>query len=340
MIISGLMSRLNDFFKLLVKIYGGDIVDNLFERSASNNIISYKRDEIGLIKFIIEYYLDLKNKNQSQIKSCRKCEGVFKEYFKNRPFEISNWRGNLDFNRNNAKDIMIVGEAAGPGIKSHLNYSYGLCNLPIEYNGVINWECVEELYRNVEDTIKKEKNYNENDVKTEITKIITKRSIKHKLYEYLYEIFAAPYQNLEKFLNSIYITDMVRCNLSTKPEWKSNSIWRNCIDNCKDYFFEEIRLIIPKLILITADSTYGTFTSLLEGASIPINILDISKYLKNFPSRKFGYFLLDGNKIYFYQIYHNKKYYQLEKKEVRPTYRKQNSLLFSKEIMTKILQWN
>ncbi len=334
------MSRLNDFFNLLLKIYGGDIVDNIFEKSTSNNLISFNRDEIGLTKFIIEYYLDLKNKNQSQIKSCRKCEGIFKEYFKNRPFELSNWRGKLNFNRNNVKDIMLVGEAAGPSIKSHLNYSYGLCNLPIEYNGVVNWERVEGLCRNVEDMIKEEKKYNWNEAKAEITRIFTKKSINHKLYEYLYELFAEPYQNLEKLLNSLYITDMVRCNLSEKPEWKSNSIWRNCIDNCKDYFFEEIRLIIPKLILITADSTCKTFISLLKGARIKINFLDASKFLKNFPSRKFGYFLLDGNKIYFYQIYHNKKYYQLEKKEVRPTYRKQNSLLFSKEIISKILQWD
>jgi len=334
------MSRLNEFFELLLRIYGGDVVDNLFERNTSDNLISYKQDKIGLTRFIISYFLDLKKKDQSQIKSCDKCESIFKKYFKNRPFEISNWRGNLDFNRKNIKDIMIVGEAAGPGIKSHLNYSYGLCNLPIEYNGVINWEHVEELYKNIEDTIKKEKKYNWNYVEAEITKIFTKRSINHKLYEYLYEIFAEPYQNLEKLLNSLYITDMVRCNLSEKPGWKSNSIWRKCIDNCKDYFFEEIRLIIPKLILITADSTYETFTSLLEGDNITINFLETSEYLKNFPSRKFGYFLLGGNKIYFYQIYHNKKYYQLEKKEVRPTYKKQNSSLFSKEIMTKILRWN
>jgi len=162
--------------------------------------------------------------NQSRIKSCKKCESIFKEYFKKRPFEISNWRGDLDFNRNNVKDIMIVGEAAGPGIESHLNYSYGLCNLPIEYNGVINWENVKDLCRNVGYRIKKKK-YNWNDAKAEITRIFTKRTINHKLYEYLYEIFTEPYQNLEKLLKSLYITDMVKCNLSEKPEWKSNSIW-------------------------------------------------------------------------------------------------------------------
>ncbi len=97
---------------------------------------------------------------------------------------------------------------------------------------------------------------------------------------------------------------MVRCNLSSKPEWESNTIWESCIDNCKDFFFEEIKLINPKLILLMADSTYKTFTSLLEGAGITINFMELSKYLKNFPSRKFGYFLLNGNKIYFYQIYH------------------------------------
>ena len=78
------MSRLNEFFELLLRIYGGDVVDNLFERNTSDNLISYKQDIIGLTRFIINYFLDLKKKDQSHIKSCDKCECIFKKYFKTR----------------------------------------------------------------------------------------------------------------------------------------------------------------------------------------------------------------------------------------------------------------
>ena len=129
------MSRIDDFHKFLSDVYGSEIVNNLIEKDSEKNTISFKHDEVGLTKFIYKYYLSLAKRNLNQVEGCKECKDIFGKFFLTRPFEFSNWRGELDFNKEHVKDIMIVGEAAGPSIKTHLNFSYGLCYLPVEPNG-------------------------------------------------------------------------------------------------------------------------------------------------------------------------------------------------------------
>jgi len=336
------MSKIDDFYKNLIKIYGLEITNSLIEKKS--NIISFKHDRLGRTKFLFEYYLDLEKKLLTEIKSCDFCKQIFGNEFKNRPFEFSNWRGVLDFNEKNVKDVMLIGEAAGPGIKTHLNFSYGLTNLPIESNGVMDWSKINSMFNNIEKKILSSKIYDEVKVKKVISEVKYKRSVKHKLWEYLYEIFSESDNNLEMFLNSVFITDMVRCNLGKTQKWNSNKIWEHCITKCKQFFFEEIKLINPKLILIIADSAYRTFTTLLKDESIKINKtvekIDFDKYLKPFSSRHFGSFTLNGNMIHFYHIYHNKYYYHgLKKQELRPIYKKNNQLFYSNELKPKVLHW-
>lgn len=336
------MSKIDDFYKNLINIYGHEITDSLIEKRSKNNVISFKQDRLGLTKFLIEYYLSLEKKKPSQIKSCDFCKQIFGNDFKDRPFEFSNWRGVLDFNKKNVKEIMIIGEAAGPGIKTHLNFSYGLSNLPVESNGVMDWNKINDMFSNVEEEILSSKLYNELEVKKIISKVKEKRAVKHKLWEYLHEIFSETDNNLELLLNSLFITDMVRCNLGETPRWKSNTIWEHCVDNCKQFFFEEIKLINPKLILIIANSTYRTFTTLLNDENIKINTsdeIDFDKYLKPFPGRHFGKFTLNDNIFHFYQIYHNNYYYRLEKQVDRPLYKNKNQLFYSNELKPKVLHW-
>lgn len=94
--------------------------------------------------------------------------------------------------------------------------------------------------------------------------------------------------------------------------------------------------------MIIADSAYRTFTTLLKDENIKINTsdeIDFDKYLEPFPSRHFGKFTLNDNIIHFYHIYHNKKYYQLEKQELRPLYKNKNQLFYSNELKPKVLHW-
>jgi len=184
------MSKIDDFYKNLINIYGHEITDSLIEKKSKNNVISFKQDRLGRTKFLIEYYLDLEKKKPTQIKSCDFCKQIFGNDFKNRPFEFSNWRGVLDFNKKNVKDIMIIGEAAGPGIETHLNFSYGLSNLPIESNGVMDWNKINDMFNNIEKEILSSKLYGDFEVKRIMSKVKVKRAVKHKLWEYLHGIFS------------------------------------------------------------------------------------------------------------------------------------------------------
>jgi len=334
------MSKIDDFYKNLINIYGHEIIDSLIEKKSKNNVISFKQDSLGRTKFLIEYYLNLEKKKPTQIKGCDSCKSLFGNDFKYRPFEFSNWRGVLDFNKKNVKDIMIIGEAAGPDIKTHLNFSYGLTNLPIERNGVIDWNKIKNFFNSIEKKILSSKLYDESEVKRIISLVKAKGSFNHKLWEYLHGIFTETDNNLELFLNSLFITDMVGCNLGETPRWKSNQIWEHCINNCKQFFFEEIKLINPKLILIITDSAYRTFTTLFNGDNINTSDeIDFDKYLEPFPSRHFGKFTFNDNTIHFYHIYHNRAYYRLEKQVRRPLYNSRNQLFYSNELKPKVLHW-
>ncbi len=335
------MPKIDDFYKNLINIYGHEITDSLIVKK-SNKEISFKQGKLGRTKFLIEYYLNLEKKKPTQIESCALCRNIFGNDFKYRPFEFSNWRGVLDFNKKNIKDIMIIGEAAGPDIKTHLNFSYGLTNLPIDRNGVMEWNEIKNLFNTIQKEILSSKLYDESKVKRIISKVKKKVAFNHKLWEYVHRIFTETDNNLEFLLNSLFNTDMVRCNLGETPKWKSNTIWERCIDNCKRFFFEEIKLINPKLILIITDPAYKTFTTLLNGENIKINKskeIDFDKYLEPFPSRNFGNFTLNDNIIHFYHIYHNRAYYRLEKKLRRPLYNKRNQLFYSNELKPKVLHW-
>ena len=137
---------------------------------------------------------------------------------------------------------------------------------------------------------------------------------------------------------------MVKCNLGEAPELKSNTIWKKCKDNCKNYFYKEIELISPKLILIMGNQPYDTLMDILKSKEIDIHqddSINLNRYLIDFPSRKFGYFTLGKKKIYFYQIYHNSYYfYGLNKATLRPLYKTQNQAFFKQEIIPKVLHWD
>lgn len=342
------MERSEDFYDYLLGIYSKEILENFIVKDTQNKKIFFNQDEIDLISFIIKYFLDLEYKKSEQIKCCDKCKSIFGIYFKKRHFEFPNWRDSLDFDQQNAKDIMIIGEAAGPKIKSHLNFSYGLNFLPIEENGRINSKKLDNFFKEVRENIFK-------DIKNERMKEIRnilfqmKQDVMNNLWQYLYDIFFEKNNIMfDRFLNSVYITDLVKCNLGKTAEIKSNTIWKNCIDNCKENFFKEIKLINPKLILIIADSTFETFKSLLQDKKIKITLysdinfkdIDFKDYLSKFNSRHFGYFELNQSKIYFFHIFHNKRYYRLEKQFIRPEYKKLNQKFFSEEITPKVLFWN
>ena len=146
-------SRVEEYHKFLINIYDENIVNMFTSRKGTS--LEFNADQIELNKFLIVY-----KKSRSV---CRDCQKVFNDYgvrlrrqnskirlnFEQRPMEFPNWLGSLDFKNPHAKDIMVIGQAAGPDIQTNINISYGLGNLfsCIEQNGTINKEKINLLFK-------------------------------------------------------------------------------------------------------------------------------------------------------------------------------------------------
>jgi len=294
--------RVEEYREFLLDVYDDIIVNTFTTRKGTS--LEFNDDQIELNKFLIVY-----EKSRSV---CRDCQKVFNDYgvrlrnqnsklrldFEQRPMEFPNWLGSLDFKSPHRKDIMIIGQAAGPDIQTNINISYGLGNLSscIEHNGTMNNEKINLLFKNVEKQLKDYPNFLKLREKIQKTQI----SVRNNLWERLYDVFD---DNLEKVMNMTYLTDLSRCS------YKSTDIWRECAINCQKYLFQEIKFINPKLIIFLGSDGYEKVKKSKEfKVEDDKKATEKYKISKNFP--KIGTITSHEGDMYikFVKIYHNQPF--------------------------------
>ncbi len=215
---------------------------------------------------------------------CKICEESFKKHakidFHNRPMEFPGFHESLDFNEENVnvKDIMIIGEAAGPTIATHVNFTYGLSNTDIieekqtkkEGKSIKKWKIDTGKIFNLLKThslgISKSLDLLNVRIKRKTTNLkglplddqIEKfrKSLHNNLWERLAKILP---NSLEVLKSKVYITDLVKCNA------RGNNIWKHLKKKCfESFLIHEISIINPKLIIFLGNSGYYHLKELEE----------------------------------------------------------------------------
>lgn len=149
---------------------------------------------------------------------------------------------------------MIIGEAAGSGIATHINCTYGLSNTKIGDDGRIKTEKIFEKLKEHSpklgeslDLLKvgktKLKGLN---LDNQIEKF--RNNLHNNLWERLNRILPI---SLEALKSKVYVTDLVKCNA------RGNSIWKRFKEKCfESFLIHEISIINPKLIIFLGISGY------------------------------------------------------------------------------------
>jgi hypothetical protein len=168
--------------------------------------------------------------------------------------EFPGFYKSLDFNKDHVKDIMIIGEAAGPGIATHINCTYGLSNTKIDDDGRIK---TKEIFNKLKEYSQKlgesldllkvgETKLEGLNLNNQIEKFCN--SLRNNLWERLKKILPI---SLEALKSKVYVTDLVKCNA------RGNSIWKHLKEKCfENFLIHEIRIINPKLIIFLGNSGY------------------------------------------------------------------------------------
>lgn len=197
--------------------------------------------------------------------------------FMNRPMEFPGFIS-LDFNKKHVKDIMIIGEAAGPTISTSINFTYGLSNIDISNGGeMLTEKSFQKLKNqsNIEKALDKLKvnrtylkNLNNLDKKIEIFS----KNLRNNLWERISGILGI---RLEKVIKNIYITDLVKCNAP------GNRVWKYCRKDCfLTFLFKEMQLINPKVIFFLGISSYDYLK--LYDKNNPISKITKTEQIFNF----------------------------------------------------------
>lgn len=230
-------------------MYGINILTELLIKNGNTICLKNSRK---LTKALIPYYRD-------ETEGCQLCKAKFKSKtstinFHERPMEFPGFINPLDFEKDHAKEVMIIGEAAGPTILTKLNIAFGLGWFHINENGEMNnKKTVEEFspasLNDDKDVYNKLKTiFNDKDDYQELLKKFVKNNTDTKFWEYFSFFFS---DKFEKLKENVYITDLVKCNE------KDNKVWVNFQSECFDNFLkEEIKLINPRLIIFLGASSY------------------------------------------------------------------------------------
>ena len=304
--------RITKYETLLRQKYGSRVFDALFRVNYENNTLSSIKDKIALNKFIIEY----KRNNEG----CKnpKCKNLFNKknlLFSERPMEIPGSLKTLNFNDEDRSTlIMMVGEAAGPTISTHLNLSYGLLNLYINDDGSWDKEKNDQIFSQLEKTVSDKglsnlrfptitnwKSYSRAKKLEKYRKSIEK----HNLWTYLAEIFGKSFPFVKE---NLYLTDLSKCND------KENKIWRSCFKECINFLYEEIQLIKPLLIIFLGRTSQKEFKKLLKkkrekvfAGKLNGKEVNLEKYYdEDFKAlRFFKSFRVGDLPVFMINIYHN-----------------------------------
>jgi len=335
--------RIKNYETLLKEIYGSRVIEAFFNIDHKNNTISLMKDKVAINNFLIEYKRD--------DDGCKnlKCKELFKELFIERPMEIPGSLKPLNFNdEDRSALIMMVGEAAGPAISTHLNLTYGLLNLNINDDG--SWDkgkndqIFSQLGKTVSDEglsnlrfpkIKKWKSYS----RAEKLKRYRKSIEKHNLWTYLAKIFDKSFPFVKK---NLYITDLSKCNDS------ENKMWKKCFIDCINFLYEEVQLIKPLLIIFLGRKSQTEFMNLLrkKGEKVSAGKLNgkkvnLEKYYEDFEAlRSYNSFMIGNLPVFMINIYHNKwltDYLTEDKKELVEKYLNQCKR-FMKEIALPLIK--
>lgn len=327
--------------------YGEVILSNLTNYNLQNfdfksDKLYFEEEKKAINEFIIKYRRSKRNGCQNP-----KCFKAFGKDFLIRPQEFSAWLGYLDFKDNNpAKSIMMIGEAAGPAISTSINIPYGLGNLYINEEGVMENENTLNLFEDLKTTeiepyldeliiksrrkIIKLKDLPDLEKKMEIFR---ENLYNHNLWDYTYRLFKERFLD---FLNNLYLTDLVKCNLS------GNVMWKNCKKECQKLAYNEINLILPRIILFLGGQSHYQTKKLLKKNNITISpvIENLNEYFSEefLEFLKFEKFILNNNEILMFKLYHNKRIGNYMSKESSTKFIKECRKFIVNE-MYPILNW-
>lgn len=246
------LKEFSDYLDLLVQAYGKQNLNKIYHVDKENLRLRYKNngnDHLELNKFLLNY-------DRTQRGIDKGCKGakikkfndklcsepqIFRNNFLNRPMELSGFEEWLDFRKKFCKEIMIIGEAAGPGILTHLNIAFGLGNFPIDKQGENNLRIIDKVFSDSKDyNFGRFKNFFIDEVKSKF---------KHNLWKTLL-LFFSKFWDVKK--TEIYITDVCKCNDDFSSS-KNTDLWFPCM---KKYLINEICLIRPKLIIFLGSTGY------------------------------------------------------------------------------------
>jgi len=335
------LTRIIKFEALLKRYYSPRLVNLLLHFDFEKENVKFIKDKVAINKFLIEFK---RNINEG----CKRpeCIQVFGKGFQERPMEIPGGNVTLNFKGGErAALIMVVGEAAGPGISTHLNLAYGLVNLHIRNDG--RWAEKEnnQIFEQLEKEVSNEglgnlryKKYKYWEKSSKAKKLEKYRNgiENHKLWEYFAEIFGIRFEFIK---NNLYITDLCKCNA------KGNQKWKECSESCIQFLYEEVQLITPLLIIFLGRESQEQFTNYLlkkKGMKITAGLLNdvqvnMSKYYEDFKSlRLFKSFEMNRQQVFMINIYHNKwltDFLNEEKKALVKKYVRQCRTFMKEEIL-------
>jgi len=338
------MTRIVKYEELLKQYYSPRLVDLLLHFDTEKETVKFIKAKVAINKFLIEF-------KRNKYEGCKRpeCIQAFGKDFQERPMEFPG--GNVTLNFKGGKRaalIMVVGEAAGPDISTHLNLAYGLVNLHIRNDG--RWAEKEnnQIFEQLEKEVSEEglgnlryKKYKYWEKSSKVKKLERYRKgiENHNLWKYFAEIFGIRFEYIK---NNLYITDLCKCNA------KGNQKWKECSESCIQFLYEEVQLITPLLIIFLGRESQAQFTNLLKekGMKITAGLLNdiqvnMSKYYEDFETlRLFKSFEMNGQQVFIINIYHNKwltDFLNEEKKALVNKYIKQCKI-FMKEVCFPLLK--
>ena len=328
------MNRLEKYCALLEHIYGKSIVELFTVNDKSNlNLI---------IKNEYDNQVSRKDYERKENEGCITCKSIFRNpNFSKRILEFPGWIEGLNFTGTTpSKEIMIIGEAP-TNLKDQINIAFGLGLFPIENDGKLNNNQVNEIYSKEQ---------------TQLEIILNKQVKKNKLWEYLNLLFL---KKLDIIKPKIYITDLCKCNDDIKKEFikdnkiryeldKNEEMWEECLTEC---LIKEIELINPSLIIFQGGKSFKFVMRYLKSKGLIKSIQNIlintekdfpklgdqNFYDKNYSNPCFGKFPFKGKDIYFFKIYHQAAFNRYLKISDRNNYIKQNHQFIEKKILKEVL---
>ena len=244
-----------DIFEKVIKLQ--EMIFNYLQKNP-------KEAKKEVMNFVIKEFPDIKDSDSDFNMVYGNIQNIIKKYeeknktppppntnitFHNRPMEFPGFYKSLDFSQEHIKDIMIIGEAAGPGILTNINCTYGLSNTEFDENGEI---LLENILNKLKDSSKNlSESFDLLEIKGKKLEDQVKSfgdSLKHKLWKRLKNILPISLEELKK---KVYITDLVKWNA------KGNSIWKHFREKCfESFLIHEIRIINPKLIIFLGNTGY------------------------------------------------------------------------------------